>query len=70
MATGAKGPALAGSVSLDETRERDVLGHERAHLGCFSLTGIDAVPPRKITALDEKSPSLGLDTLYRGSLFS
>src|SRR6266404_9737475 len=51
-----KGPAFAGSVSLEETREWDVLGHEQARLGCFSLTGIDAVPPREIKALNERSP--------------
>src|SRR6202048_2662828 len=32
-------------------------GPEPARLGCFSLTGIDAVPPREITALNEKSPA-------------
>ena len=41
-------------------------GHEPARLGCFSLTGIDAVPPRKISALNEKSPGRGLGTLCRG----
>jgi hypothetical protein len=45
-------------------------GHEPARLGCFSLTGIDAVPPWKITARNEKSPGLGLDPLCRGSFFS
>src|SRR5947209_16566123 len=35
-----KGPAFAGSVSLEETREWDALGHKQARLGCFSLTGI------------------------------
>src|ERR1700732_4383389 len=34
-------------------------GHEPARLVPFSLTGIDAVPPRKIKALNEKSPGLG-----------
>src|ERR1700730_11458661 len=32
-------------------------GHAAARLGCFSLTGIDAVPPREIRALNEKSPA-------------
>src|SRR6267143_895876 len=47
---------------LTPTIPGDVLGHEQARLGCFSLTGIDAVPPREIKALNEKSPGLGLDT--------
>ena len=38
-------------------------GYEPAHCGCFSLTGIDAVPPREIKALNEMCPGLGLDTL-------
>jgi hypothetical protein len=63
MASRRKGPAFAGSVSLDGTRESDVLVPELARLGCFSLTGIDAVPLGKIKALNEKSPGLGLDTL-------
>src|SRR6202011_5114370 len=46
------------------------VGHEPARLGCFSLTGIDVVPPREIKALNEKSPGLGLDPLCRGSFFS
>src|SRR5437667_12012782 len=41
-------------------------GHEPARFGCFSVTGIDAVPPRKIKALNEKSPGLRLGTLCRG----
>jgi hypothetical protein len=53
---GRKDPAFAGSVSLDETRERDVAGHELARPCCFSLTGIDSVPLWKITALNEKEP--------------
>src|SRR5438132_8991434 len=35
MATGAKGPAFAGSVSLDETRERDVLATSWLALAAF-----------------------------------
>jgi hypothetical protein len=35
MATGAKDPASAGSVSLDETRERDVLATSRLALAAF-----------------------------------
>src|SRR5205814_6791173 len=31
-------------------------GHEPARLGCFSLTGIDAVPPRKIKAPQREVP--------------
>src|SRR6266446_1458138 len=41
-------------------------GHELARLGYFSLTGIDAVPPREIKAFNEKSPGPGLGTLCRG----
>jgi hypothetical protein len=39
-----KSPAFAGSVSLDVTRERDVLARSRLAWP-LSLTGIDAVPP-------------------------
>jgi hypothetical protein len=46
-------------------------GLQPARLRLFSLTGIDAVPPfGKTKTLNEKMPGLGLDTLYRGSLFS
>src|SRR6267378_554348 len=33
--------------------------HEPARLGCFSLIGIDAVSPREIEALNERSPGPG-----------
>src|SRR5437868_15441997 len=70
-ATGTKGPAFAANVSLDETRERDMLATNRLALALFPLTGIDAVPPfGKTKTLNEKMPGLGLDTLYRGSLFN
>jgi hypothetical protein len=42
-------------------------GHERAHLGCFSLPALMQSPLGK-SALNEKSPGLGLGTLCRGSL--
>ena len=45
-------------------------GHEPARLGLLSLTGIDAVPPREIRALNEKRPGLDLDTLLSRALFS
>jgi hypothetical protein len=35
MAFGRKGPAFAGSVNLDETRERDVLAARRLALAAF-----------------------------------
>jgi len=46
-------------------------GPEPARLGCFSLTGIAAVPPfGKSKRSNEKSPGLGLGTLCCGSPFS
>jgi hypothetical protein len=44
-----------------DQRERRA-GPEPARLGCFSVTGIDAVPLWEIKALNKKSPGLGLDT--------
>ena len=41
-------------------------GREPARLFPFSLTAIDAVPPREIKARNKKSPGLGLDPLCRG----
>ena len=45
-------------------------GHEPARLGLLSLTGIDAVPPREIRALNEKRPGVDLDALLSRALFS
>jgi hypothetical protein len=53
-------------VSLDETRERDLLATSRLALAAFLLPGIDAVPPREIKAFKREEPGPGLGTLCRG----
>src|SRR5882762_1254567 len=45
MPTGAKDPAFAGSVSLDETRERDVLAPSRLALAAFLRQALMQSPP-------------------------
>src|SRR5437762_5191303 len=52
----------------DQRTGRD--GPEPARLGCFSLTGIAAVPLWKSKRSNEKSPGLGLGSLCCGSIFS
>ena len=62
---GRKCPAFAGA-SASTRPENGTCGHEPAHLGCLSLTGIDAPPLREF-----KAPrGLGPGTLCRALLFS
>src|SRR6267378_4071397 len=61
MATGAKAPAFRRKCEPGRDQRAGRTGDEPARFGCFSLTGIDAVPPlspRETKALKEKSPGL------------
>ena len=53
-------------MSLDETRERDVLATSRLALAAFLCQALMQSPPREIKAFNEKSPGPGLGTLCRG----
>src|SRR4029077_17434980 len=65
-----KDPAFAGSVSLNETRERDVLATSRLALAAFLWPALLQSPLGKSKRSNEKSPGLGLGSLCCGSLFS
>ena len=56
MPTGAKDPAFAGSVSLDETRERDVLAPSRLALAAFLRQALMQSPLWEIKAPQREEP--------------